>query len=103
MYNLDNSEFLKYHSLIRSIPISWKQKLKDKTFSDNSVQHSLVQQIQKIKSVNKFLYNKQHNNVQLSLIIKPHIKWETEVGNVNWKIVHTVPFKSLIDTKIRAF
>ena len=103
MYNLDNADYLTYHSLIRSIPISWKQKLKDENFVDNVIEHSLVQQIQKFKSVIKFLYNKQLNNIQNSLIIKPHIKWETEIENINWKIVHTVPFKSLIDTKIRAF
>ena len=38
-----------------------------------------------------------------SLNIKPHIKWETDFGDINWKIVHTIPFNSLIDTKIRAF
>ena len=74
MYNLDNSDFLKYHSLVRSIPISWKQKLKDENFFDNPIQYSLVQQIQKLKSANKFLYNKQLNNIKKSLIIKPHIK-----------------------------
>ena len=45
LFNLDNSDFLKYHSLIRSIPIAWKQKLKNKNFIDNSVQISLVKQI----------------------------------------------------------
>ena len=103
MYNLDNPEFLKYHRLIQSIPKLWKQKLKDEDFTDNSVQHSLLQQIQTLKSINKFLYNKQLNTIHDSINIKPHIKWETEIDNINWKIVHTMPFKSLIDTKIRAF
>ena len=103
MYNLDNSQFLKYHSLVQSIPKFWKQKLKNEDFIDNSVQHSSLQQIHTLKSINKFIYNKQLNIIHNSLIIKPHIKWETEVGNVNWKVVHTMPFKSLIDTKIRAF
>ena len=103
LYNLNNSDFLKYHTLIRSIPNSWKLKLKDENIIDNPTNHSLLQQIQKLKSVNKFLYNKQLNSIRKSLIIKPHIKWETEVGNINWKIVHTLPFQSLIDTKIRAF
>lgn len=102
MYNLDNADFLKYHSLVQSIPIPWKQKLKDESLIDNSVLQSLVQKIQKLKRV-KYLYNKQLKNVQNSLIIKPHIKLETEIGNINWKVVHTLPFKSLIDTKIRAF
>ena len=64
-----------------------------------------MQQIQKLNSgVNNFLYNKQLHTIQNSLIVKPHTKWETEVGNtINWKIVHTMPFKSVIDTKIRAF
>ena len=81
----------------------WKQKLKNEDFIDNSVQQSFLQQIQTLKSINKFLYNKQLNTIHSSSIIKPHIKWETELGNINWKIVHTMPFKSLIDTKIRTF
>ena len=103
LHNLENSDFLKYHTLVRSIPISWKQRLKDENFIDNYEHNSLLQQIQKLKRVNKFLYNKQLNNIRNSLIVKPHVKWETEMGNINWKIIHTLPFKSLIDTKIRAF
>ena len=38
-----------------------------------------------------------------NLVIKPHVKWEQEMIDINQKIVHTLPCKSIINTKLRAF
>ena len=62
-----------------------------------------MEQISKLKSANKYFYNKQLNKVAENLVIKPHVKWEQEMIDINWKIVHTLPCKSIINTKLRAF
>ena len=94
MYNLENADFLKYYRLIQSIPNSWKQQLKENRTIQENAEVTLLQRFQKLKQANKFLYNKQFNDVKNKITIKPHTKWEE---------VHTIPFKSLISTKIRAF
>ena len=35
--------------------------------------------------------------------IKLHLKWEETFNNLNWKLIHQIPFKSTIDTKLRCF
>ena len=103
VYALNASDFLKYHTLIQSIPTHWKAKLKIENNLNNNTQQNLLTQISTQKSPNKYLYNIQLNRITNSLVIKPHIKWEQEINNINWKIVHTIPIKSLINTKLRAF
>ena len=54
-------------------------------------------------SPNKYLYNLQLNKIVNDLAIKPHIKWESEINDIDWKNVHILPFRSLINTKLRSF
>ena len=35
--------------------------------------------------------------------IKPHLKLEKTFNNLNWILIHQIPFKCTIDTKIRCF
>ena len=49
------------------------------------------------------LYNKQLNEIHTMNTIKPKIKWEDEIGEINWKLVNLIPFRCLIDTKLRTF
>ena len=72
-YNLNTSDFLKYHTLIQSIPQSWKIKLKYENNQNNDIQNNLLEQISKLKSANKYFYNKQINKVAENLVIKPHV------------------------------
>ena len=64
---------------------------------------NLLTQISTLKSSNKYLYNIQLNRVAKKIVIKPHVKWEKEINDINWKMVHTIPFQSLINTKLRTF
>ena len=58
----------------------------------------------KLNSANKFLYNKQIEEINKQHNIKPQNKWETEFGeDINWKNILEIPFKCLIDTKLRTF
>ena len=71
---------------------------------ENNMTHSnLLTQISTLKSSNKYLYNIQLNRVAKKIVIKPHVKWEKEINDINWKMVHTIPFQSLINTKLRTF
>ena len=91
VYTLENSDFLKYHTLIQCISHSWKVTLKGANVLSNTPKIKIVQQLSKEKSSNKFLYNIQLNKIESSLVIKPHIKWEQEINNIKWKAVHNIP------------
>ena len=104
VYALDNGDFLKYYTLIQSITHQWVVQLKSEIHEINKHQITLLDQLAKQKSANKYLYNKQLGNIANNLIIKPHIKWEQEFNHdINWKCIHTLPIVSLINTKLRAF
>ena len=49
------------------------------------------------------LYNKQVQLINHDNVIKPHLKWEEVFNNLHWKNIHSLPFKSTIDTKLRSF
>ena len=49
------------------------------------------------------LYNKQLKIINQDNEIKPHLKWEEVFNNLNWQNIHSLPFKSTIDTKLRSF
>ena len=78
LYSLENADFLKYYRLIQSIPNAWKQKLKENRTVQENTEITLIQRLQKLKHANKFLYNKQLNDVKNKITIKPHTKWEIE-------------------------
>ena len=102
-YLLNTTDFLNYHTLVQSIPKQWKTKLKKDTVLINNTKNNLVKQIIKFKSPNKYLYNIQINRVSNNLVIKSHTKWDEEIDHVNWKNAHNIPFRTIINTKLRAF
>ena len=85
------------------IPKSWKTNLKSDTCIIKNTENNLLKQISKMKSPNRYLYNIQLNRVSTNLEIKPHTKWGQEIDNINWKNTHKIPFRALINTKLRAF
>ena len=102
-YLLQNSNFLNYYTIIKCISHAWKQILKTNTEINTNQELSLLQQLKTLKSANKMLYNKQLNEIHTMNTIKPKIKWEDEIGEINWKLVNLIPFRCLIDTKLRTF
>ena len=102
-YLLNTSDFLKYHTLVQSIPKTWKTNLKSDTCIINNTENNLLKQISKMKSPNRYLYNILLNRVSTNLEIKPHTKWGQEIDNINWENIHKIPFRALINTKLRAF
>ena len=69
----------------------------------STFQHLKENHLKALKSANKMLYNKQLNEIHTLITIKPKIKWEDEIGEINWKLVNLIPFRCLIDTKLRTF
>ena len=100
---LNNSDFLNYHTLVQSIPKRWKAIMKNNNIQINNTDNNLLKKISKSTSPNKYLYNIQINRIVKNIVIKPHTKWDQEINNINWKYVHNIPFRSLINTKLRSF
>ena len=104
VHALNNSDFLNYHTFVKSISKQWITKLKNENLPNNETQNNILQQIKTIKSANKYLYNKQLSVITNNIVIKPHTKWEQKLNqDINWKNIHSLPLLSLINTKIRAF
>ena len=102
-YLLNNTDFLNYHTLVQSIPKPWKANIKNNNILINTTDNNLLKKISKSTSPNKYLYNIQLNRIASNLIIKPHTKWDQEINNINWKNVHNIPLRALINTKLRSF
>ena len=56
LYNVPNNEFLKYLSLVQSIPNFWKSQLKHEN-SLVPIKMTLLSQLLRGKQINKFVYN----------------------------------------------
>lgn len=96
VYNLSNTDFLKYISLISSIPKEWKNKIR--------AENIILTQLLKVKQANKFTYNILVQKVNADEK-KSEDKWneiflETEL---NWKTIYLTPLRSINDTQLRNF
>lgn len=63
MHGIDSSEFLKYHTLVSTISIKWKEKINQMDINSKT----LLEEIKRIKRPTKFLYKtflKTYNNTQ---------------------------------------
>ena len=101
IFNLKETDFLRYYQILSSIPKHWKAKLR--TESPNAQSINLYQLYNTSKSAKDILKQKQLKAKLLSLEVKPKQKWETRFDDLNWKHIYTMPFVSTIDTKLRVF
>ena len=101
LYNIPSSNFLKYHQLLVSIPKLWKDKLKTESINPTSETY-LFDNLAKTKKVNRFLYSFQLKHIP-QLDIKSHVKWSQtfQEDDLNWSEIHSLPFNSTIDSKLR--
>ena len=102
-FGLPSSDYLRYLSLINSIPKDWKRKLSQEN-SNIPVETKLLEQLKNTTRVNKFIYNCFLNKT-LTHEIKSEIKWNEQFSNENliWKNIYTVIFKTTNDIKLRNF
>ena len=101
-FNLNNTEYLKYHKLIASIPTSWKVQIKEEEEVELNQSH-LINKIKSVVKPCKMLYQIQMNKKDKP--IKAHAKWEEKFQdeNLDWKKIHMIPFNCTIDVKLRNF
>lgn len=103
LYKLPENDFLKYLTLISSIPSDWKANLK---FENMNVPRTptIFDQLLTVKHTNKFIYNMFLNKINIEGK-KSETKWNNFFLNedLNWKVIYVTPIKSLVDIKIRNF
>ncbi len=90
LYNVSNSDYLKYFKLISSIPQTWRARLRNETINTQNNIVPLLIKVQSSKQCNKlFIYHflSKITNVDL----KSRTKWNAEFSEkeINWKIVNT--------------
>ena len=97
------TDFLKYMSLIASIPAEWKTKIKNEN-NRIELNKTLLFKLKKSKQKNKLLYNFQFNANE-NLIIPSRVKWTEEFENTNltWNIILNSNISSTLDVKLRNF
>ena len=88
LYDIPKHNFLFYNTLVSSIPVGWKYKLKTETINiprkDTLLKKSLKQ-----KHVNKYLYEHQFQN-EVKMYVKQEIKWENILNDtvLDWKNIY---------------
>ena len=103
IFDVKTSDYLKYFTLIKSIPKLWKDKLKEENINLNYNAKYLLDSVTKNKNKNNILYITQIEKLTHNLVINSQRKWEIEFQNINWKLAYTSPIKCTIDTKLRYF
>jgi hypothetical protein len=100
-YNLSNTEYLKYHTLIANIPNSIKSLLKNGNYCMHN--STLFARIMSIKKPSKLLYNHYLMRHESFTNNKSIDKWNSIFDNLNWVDIYTMSKSCTIDTKLRAF
>ena len=103
IFDVKTTDYLKYFTLINSIPKLWKDKLKEENINLNYNAKYLLDSVIKNKNKNNILYITQIEKLTHNLVINSQRKWEIEFQNINWKLAYTSPVKCTIDTKLRYF
>ena len=99
MYNISTNDYLKYLSLISSIPKQWKKALLTNN-ENNPVTY--FQQFFMLNKPNKLLY-RTHLKRNKQILNKAENKWNDSYPDIEWSKIYMIPFLCTIDTKLRAF
>jgi hypothetical protein len=103
LYNLDYTDFLKYHQLTSCIPNHIKECISMQFLYENK-ESIIKKNLSKSKQPNQYLYK---ILIKTSTDEKPAgaIKWEEKLNryDIEWKYYFQIPFKSTIDTKLQDF
>ena len=103
LYNIPNQDFLKYLSLVQSIPNHWKSQLKHEN-GQVPLKSTMLNNILNAKETNKFVCNLllQQCTVEKA---KSEQKWNNifPLEEFNWKKIYTTPLLSTNDIKLREF
>ena len=102
LYGISKDDYLKYLTLINSIPKEIKQALKRETQTQMPIK-SKVEKLLNSSKTNKYLYDIQINNTKPE--IKQKQKWEYLLNNkdIEWKPIYRLSFETTVDNKLRNF
>ena len=104
-YAITDNPF-RYYSLIHSIPMNWKKRIKEAGNKMNEVIDVNARKIINLKKPSKYFYVQ---NIQLNKTKpeKAERKWEeltnTQISETEWQSLYTIPYKSTKETKQRSF
>ena len=103
IFNIPETDFLKYNSLKYSIPKKLKLLLNE-TNINQEARSSLLENMVNSKQVNKLFYTHQLKSKPLDTI-KSEIKWNSlfENQDLDWNKIYTNVISATIDIKLRAF
>ena len=89
MYNLPESDFLKYISLVNSIPSIWKTRTRNENINIPDTPN-LFSQILNQKQINRYIYNYLKNK-ELDRVRRSEMKWSQMFPDItlNWKSIYT--------------
>ncbi|KAH3890365.1 hypothetical protein DPMN_014444 [Dreissena polymorpha] len=102
IYGIPSNNFLKYYTLIKSIPIHIKSEIN--TNNTPCTQTTFVENILGRKNkTNKIFYTLQIKNPTENS--KTQNKWQVLFGEheLNWKHIFTIPYKATIESTLRNF
>ena len=102
LYNIPANDFMKYLSLINSIPKEAKQILGQEIRDENSAKVKL-EKLLSSKRVNKYVYDLQINQIKVE--IKQKQKWTTILNKdiTDWKPIFRLSHEITLDNTIRNF
>ena len=103
LYDISRNDYLKYYSLIGSIPSDIKNSLKEQQINTQQSE-SILNKLLSKKQANKFLYNYQICRGEDGLTLQQQ-RWSEEFSNehFNWKVIFKSHFTWAISTKLRNF
>ena len=102
IYSIPRNDYLKYLSLINSIPNDIKNNLTHDSIGKSLNMH-LLEKVLATKRINKMLYDIQINHTEVE--IKQKEKWESILENhdIEWKSIFRLSFETTVDNKLRNF
>ena len=93
---LAQTDFLKYLSILNSIPKAWKRQLKNE---NQNIQPDvkIIQMIEENKLTNSYIYKTLMQRTEIN-ISKPREKWNSIFSNenLNWRAIYLVQKSKLI-------
>lgn len=103
LYNITPGEYLKYYTLVTSIPHEWTLQLRSEPIS-YTAPNNLITKIKEQTKVCKLIYTILTKKSKPE-IIKQAKKWENNLSlvDINWKKIFTQPIRITIETKLREF
>ena len=106
LYNLNTTDFLKYHQIINNIIEGWKRLLKRETAMEQGIDRrkTNIDIISMKHNINKTLNSTQLKDTSQEKL-KSEVKWTNDFQNYDivWEVAYQMAHRCTIDMKLRNF